>query len=90
MYVARGMAGGPGYDAGIAQPLSTLVRLERAVHAAPPVLASAVDDLAMPLRRFLVAQRTGEVLTVNIERMMPAVLATVQWCNANGYKVNGR
>jgi len=39
----------------------------------------------MPLRRFLVAQRTGG-LTVNIERMMPAVFAIVQWCNAKGYK----
>ena len=29
-------------------------------------------------------------LTVNTERMMLAVLAIVQWCNANGYKVNGR
>jgi hypothetical protein len=44
--------------------------------------------LEQPLRRFFVAQRTGS-LTVNTERMMPAVLAIVQWCNANGYKVNG-
>jgi hypothetical protein len=42
----------------------------------------------MLLRRFLVAQRTRG-LTVNTERMMPAILAIVQWRNANGYKVNG-
>jgi hypothetical protein len=45
-----------------------------------------VDDLAMPLRRFLVAQRTGEVLTVNTERMM---LQLFSGADANGYKVSG-
>jgi hypothetical protein len=29
-------------------------------------------------------------LTVNTERMMPAILAIVQWRHANGYQVNGR
>lgn len=77
----------PGGQPSEQELLAVLVSLEHAVDAAPHDLRPALHDVATPLRRFLVAHRSGEVFTVNTEAMIPAVSAIFAWANANGYKV---
>ena len=55
----------------------------------PDDLKPAVDAVATPLRRFLVAHRTGAELVVNTEQMVPAVTEIFRWANEHGYQAGG-